>query len=196
VVVIGGLDVEGLVRVAVITGRVALIHDEGVDVQWQVAAGQGSEVDRCAIDVQAQYGAVDRVGQFAPFAAHGIEALAQGDAGGHSTQAQGLVGKALLAKGFDGFEVVLAQGEHGDVALEDVAVGNPSTNRVFGIDHGRQVDALEQAPHQGQATVAAQVVGQLLDNELDWISHLRHLHLLGLWRDAGITLIINDNPRD
>ena len=39
---------------AVITGRVALIHDEGVDVQWQVAAGQGAEVDRCTIDVQAQ----------------------------------------------------------------------------------------------------------------------------------------------
>jgi hypothetical protein len=130
-------------------------------------------------------GAVDRVGQFAPFAAHGVKALAQGGAGGHSTQAQGLVGKALLAKGFDGFEVVLAQGEHGDVALEDVAVGNTRAQWILGIDHGRQVDALEQAPHQGQATVAAQVVGQLLDNELDWVSHLRRLHLLGAWLLVG-----------
>ena len=155
-----------------------------------MAAGQGPEVDRCAIDVQAQQGAVDRVGQYAPFAAHGIEALAQGGAGGHGAQAQGLVGKALLAKGFDGFEVVLAQGEHGYVALEDVAVGDASTHRVLGVHHRWQVDALEQAPHQGQATVAAQVVGQLLDNELDWVSHLRRLHLLGAWLFVDSSLII------
>ena len=176
-------------------GGVALIHDEGVDAQWQVAAGQGPEVDCCTIDAQAQYGAVDRVGQFAPFAAHGIEALAQGGAGGHGAQAQGLVGKALLAKGFDGFEVVLAQGEHGDVALEDVAVGNPRAHWVFGIHHGRQFDALEQAPHQGQASVAAQVVGQFLDNELDWVSHLRRLHLLGAWLLVDSSLIMMEKQR-
>ena len=76
-------------------GAVALIHDEGVDVQWQVAAGQGAEVDRCTIDVQAQQGAVDRVGQFAPLAAHGVEALAQGGAGGHGAQAKGELEEAL-----------------------------------------------------------------------------------------------------
>jgi len=38
-------------------------------------AGQGAKVNRRAIDVQAQYDAADRVGQFAPFAAHGVKAL-------------------------------------------------------------------------------------------------------------------------
>ena len=65
-----------------------------------------------------------------------------------------------------------------------------------GADHGRQVDALEQAPHQGQATVDAQVIGQFLDNELDWVSHMRRLHLLSAWKVVGNALIINEKSRD
>jgi len=60
-----------------------------------------------------------------------------------------------------------------------VAVGDAATHRVLRIDHGGQVDALEQAPDQGQATVAAQIVGQLLDNEFNRISHVHFLHPQG-----------------
>jgi len=129
--------------------------------------------------VQAQYGAVDAVGQLAPVTPKSVKALAQGRAGGHGAQAQRLVGKALAAKALDGLEVVLAQGEQGQVALEYVAVGDAATHRVLRIDHGGQVDALEQAPDQGQATVAAQIVGQLLDNEFNRISHVHFLHPQG-----------------
>ena len=50
---------------------------------------------------------------------------------------------------------------------------------VYTIE-GWYFDAPEQAPHKGQAPAAGQVVGQLLDNELDWASCLRGLHLQGV----------------
>jgi len=127
----------------------------------------------------AQYGAVELIGQLAPLAAKGIEALAQGGARGHRTQTQGLVRKALGAKAFDGLEVVLAQGEQAQVALEDVAVGNPAAHRVLGVNQGRQVDALEQPPDQGQSALAAELVGQLLDFKVDGIGHEDCAHPLG-----------------
>jgi demethoxyubiquinone hydroxylase (CLK1/Coq7/Cat5 family) len=61
----------------------------------------------------------------------------------------------------------------------EVAVGDAAPNRVLRVDHGGQVDALEQAPNQGQATMAAQIVGQLLDHKIDRICHLFFLHPLG-----------------
>lgn len=158
---------------------VALVHDEGVDVQRQVASGQGAEVDGRAVDVQPQHGTVELVCQNAPFGAHGVKALAQRGAGGHGAQAQCLVGEALGAKVLNGHKIVLAQGEQAQVALEDVAVGNAATHRVLRVDHGRQVDALEQAPHQSQTTMAAQIVGQLLDNKFNRIRHLHFFHLQG-----------------
>lgn len=160
-------------------GGVALVHHEGVDVQRQVAAGQGAKVDGRAIDVQAEHGAVDLVGQFAPCGAHGVKALAQCGARRHAAQTQRLVGKALGAKALDSFEIVLAQGEQGQVALENVAVGNPCAHRIRRIDHRGQIDALEQAPDQGQPTMAAQIVGQLLDYKIDRLRHLFLLHPLG-----------------
>jgi hypothetical protein len=42
-----------------------------------------------------------------------------------------------------------------------------------------QVDAFEQAPNQGQTTMAAQIVGQLLDHKINQIRHLFFLHPLG-----------------
>lgn len=87
--------------------------------------------------------------------------------------------KALGAKAFDRLEVVLAQGEQGQVALEDVAVGDASTHRVLGINHGGQVDALEQAPNQCQTSVAAQIVGQLFDDKFNRFGHECFLHLQG-----------------
>ena len=105
-------------------GRVALIHHKGVDFQPQVAGVQGAEVDGRAVDAQTQQGAADLIGQFALFGAHGVKALAQGRARRHGAQAQRPVGKALRAEAFNHPEVVLAQGEQGQVALEDVAVGD------------------------------------------------------------------------
>jgi len=158
---------------------VALIHDEGVDVERQVSALQSTKVYGRTVDVQAQDGAVEPIGQFAPLAAKGIKALAQGGARWHGTQTQGLVRKALGAKAFDGLEVVLAQSEQAQVALEDVAVGDAAAHRVFGIYQGRQVDALEQSPYQGQSALAAELVGQLLDFEVDGIGHVALAHPLG-----------------
>ena len=164
----------------------------------QVAGGQGAEVDGRAVDVQAQHGAVDLIGQLAPLGAHGVKALAQCGAGRHGTQAQCLVGKALGAKALNSLEVVLAQGEQGQVALDDVAVGDAAAHGVLGIDHGGQVDALEQAPNQGQTAMAAQIVGQLLDNKFHRFSHLIFLHLLGelkMWPKCLISMGIYPKPR-
>jgi hypothetical protein len=71
----------------------------------------------------------------------------------------------------------------------EVAVGDAAPNRVLRVDHGGQVDALEQAPNQGQATMAAQIVGQLLDHKIDRICHLRFLHLQGA-RQMGVKCMI------
>ena len=57
--------------------------------------------------------------EFAPVGAHGVKALAQRRTRGHGAQTQRLVGKALRAKAFNRLEVVLAQGEQGQVALEE-----------------------------------------------------------------------------
>jgi len=160
-------------------GGLALVHHEGVDIQRQMGSGLRIEVDSRAVDAQPQDGAVDAVGQLAPLGAHGIKALAQGHTRRHGAQIQRLVGKALGAKAFDCPEGVLAQGEQGQVALEDVAVGNASTNRIRRIDHRGQVDALEQAPNQRQTTVATQIVRQLLDHKIDRFRYLFFLHPLG-----------------
>lgn len=132
------------------------------------------------VDVQAQYGSAELIGQLVPLAPKGIEALTYG-----GMQAQGLVRKALGAKAFDGLEVVLAQGEQAQVALEDVAVGNPAAHWVFGIYQGRQVDALQQPPYQCQSALAAEVVGQLLDFKVDGIGHEDCAHPLGCRADLA-----------
>jgi hypothetical protein len=47
------------------------------------------------------------------------------------------------------------------------------------VNHRGPVDALEQAPYQSEAAVATQIVGQLLDNKIHRVSHLRFFHLQG-----------------
>lgn len=88
-----------------------------------------------------------------PLAAKGIDPLGQGGTRWHGTQPQGLVRKALGAKAFDGLEVVLAEGEQAQVALEDVAVGDAAAHGVFWVYQGQQVDALEQAALPGPVSL-------------------------------------------
>jgi hypothetical protein len=57
-----------------------------------------------------------------------------------------------------GLEVVLAQGEQGQAALEDVVVDDVHSldrHGVLRVDHRRQVDALKQTRNQGEATMTA-----------------------------------------
>jgi type II secretory pathway component PulM len=94
-----------------------------------MAGGQHTKFDGHAVDAQAQQGAAELVGLLAPLCAHGAKAMAQHHPRGLREQAQRLVRKALGAKALNSFKVVLAQGEQAQVALEDVAVGDGTTNR-------------------------------------------------------------------
>jgi hypothetical protein len=107
-----------------------------------------------------------------------VQALAHGGRRRHSAHTQGTGKEAVLALAFDGIEVVPAQAQQAQVALESVAVGDAprlALHRVGRIDQGVEVDALVEFANERQAGLAAQVVGQLHENK---IGH-RVLQLLG-----------------
>lgn len=147
-------------------GRAALVHGEGVDVQWHISTGQRPEVDGLALELEAQNRGVDVIDQVKPSWRVGVQALAQGGRRGHRSQAQGAGEESVLALAFDGIKIVLAQTQQAQVALEDVAIGDAAAHGVSGVDQGVEIDALEVLANQGQASVLAQVVGQLFDDKI------------------------------
>ncbi len=77
-----------------------------------------------------------------------------------------VMGSKIIAPTGDGVEVILAQTQQGQVALEDGAVGNARANRKSRIDHGIDIDALEILADQSQPGVGTEVVGQFFDNKV------------------------------
>ena len=63
--------------------------------------------------------------------------------------------------------------------VKAMAKGDAGEHGVARIDKGRQVDAFEHSPHQGQTAVAAQIIRQLFDNKINRFGHERFLHLQG-----------------
>lgn len=86
--------------------------------------------------------------------------------------------EGVCALGFDGIEVVLAQAQQAEVALQNVAVGDARAHGEGGVHQGVQVDALEVFANQGQTRLAAQVLGQLLDHKVAHLQ-LRFFHPQG-----------------
>ena len=144
-------------------GGATVVHGEGVDVQRHIAAGQHTEVHRLAADFHAQHGGVDVIDQVKPRGRVRVHALAQGGRRWHGPQTQCAGEEGVFALAFDGIEVVLAQTQQAEVALEDVAVGHPRAHGEGRVHHGVEVDALQILPNQCQAGLVAQVVGQLFD---------------------------------
>lgn len=92
------------------------MNNESADHQRRVLGVQDSEDHRHTVDVQPEHGVFDLVGQFALLGAYRVKAREHCWARGHSAQPRRLVGKAPLAKAFEGFEIILARGEQGRVA--------------------------------------------------------------------------------
>jgi len=154
-------------------------------VNGRVATGEPPEVNIFAADTQVQQTVVDASSQLKPVAGTRIQALAQRGARRRATKTQSKPCKFVTAKRFNGIKVVLAKAQQRKVALQDVAIGNASTNREFGINQRVDVDAFEVFAHQRQTGVGTQVVGQLFDNEF---GHRRD-HLRGVLQMACKPLI-------
>ncbi len=173
-------------------GGATVVYGEGVHIQRHIAAGQYTEVNTAPLDLHAQHPGVDAVNQLEPRRGMRVQALAQGGRRRHSVHTQGAGKEAVLALAFDGIEVVLAQAQQAQVALENVAVGDApklALHRKDQIDQSVEVDALEVFANQRQAGMSAQVVGQLLKNEIDH----RGLHLQGETQIEIKSLISNGN---
>ena len=113
-------------------GRAAVVHGEGIKVQGDVLTVQRTEVRRLAFDPHAEHGSVDALGQLKPVWGMGIQALAQRGRRRHSAQMQGAGKESVFTLTLDGIEVVFAQAQQAQVALQDVAVGDARTQREAG----------------------------------------------------------------
>ena len=81
----------------------------------------------------------------------------------------------IFALIFYGIEIILAQAQQAEVALEYVTVGNARSDREGRVYQCVDVDALQTLANQCQPGLIAQVLGQLFDFK---VGHVR-LHLLG-----------------
>lgn len=171
-------------------GGAAVVHGKGVDVQGRVAAGQRPKGNGLTLDAGAEQSLVDRRGQIKPSAGMGVHALAQRRARRRNRQRQGTGKEGIAAKVLDGVKVTLALAQQGQVAFEDGAVGDARAHGKARIDQGGQVDVFEILPHQSQARLAAEVVGQFFDNEVGHVA----AHLQGELQVRAKSLISMGNP--
>ncbi len=146
--------------------RVAVVHREGVQIHWRVAAAQRAKINGPPFNTAAQQRLVDLRGQFKPVAGLGVQALAQRRTRRHRLQPQRAHEKSVTPKALDGVKVVLAQAQQPEVALEDVAIGNARADREGRIDQRVDIDALEVLANEGQSGVRTQVVGQSFDKKV------------------------------
>ena len=96
----------------------------------------------------------------------GVQTLTQGRARRHATQTQGAHEEGVVTKVLFWLEVILAQTQQSQVALEDGTVGNARADRKSWIDRGIDIDALEILVDQSQPGVGAEAVGQFFDNKV------------------------------
>lgn len=127
--------------------------------------GQHTEVNWLAADLQAQDSGVDVIVQINPRDMR-VHAFAQGGRRGHGAQAQGTDEVGFVALTFDGIEVVFAQAQLTEVALQNVAAGDATTHREGRDNEGVDVDALQILTNPWRTGLVAQVVGQLFENEI------------------------------
>jgi hypothetical protein len=130
------------------------------------AVGEQAEVDGPTLQAQPEEALVDPVDQREPAAALGIETLAKRGARGRLRQAQRAQREGARAQRLDGLEVALALAQQPQVASHDVAVGDARAHREGRVDEGVEVDALQILPDERQTGAGAEIVGQLLDDEV------------------------------
>jgi hypothetical protein len=91
---------------------------------------------------------------------------AQGGSRWRGPQVEGAGEEAILPLALDGLEIVFAQAQQREAALQDVAVGDAPAHRMGWVHEGFELDALEILANQGQAGLVAPLVGQLLDDAI------------------------------
>ena len=110
----------------------------------------------------------------------GVQTLTQGRTRRNSPQAKSAHEEGVTPKVLDGIEVVFAQTQQGQVALQNVAVGNPRASRKSCVNQRIDIDALEIIANECQTGVGTEVVGQLLDNEVGHVLvHLQGERYMG-----------------
>jgi len=105
-----------------------------------------------------------------------VHALAQGRARGSSAQAQRTLEEGVVSKALDRVKVTLAQTQQGEIAFEDLTVGDPRAHGKLLVDQRIDVNALEVFADKSQSGMGAEVIGQFLDNKIGHVC----AHLLGV----------------
>ena len=142
----------------------AVVHRKGIEIHRGLAASQGPKVDGLPVDAAAKQQWVHLRGQLKPRCRVRVHALAQGRARGNSAQAQRTLEEGVVSKVLDRVKVALAQTQQGEIAFENLAVGNPRAHRKLRID--QRIDAFEIFANERQSGMGAEVVGQFFDNKI------------------------------
>jgi len=165
----------------------AVVHRKGIEIDRGVAASQGSKVDGLPVDAAAKQQLIHLRGQLKPRCRMRVHTLAQCRARGNSAQSQRTLEEGVVSKALDRIKVAFTQTQQGEIAFEDLTVGDPRAHGKLRIDQRIDVNALEVFADKRQSGMGAEVVGQFLDNK---ISHVC-AHLLGeqyMWAKSLISM--------
>jgi len=135
----------------------AVVHREGVEVQPHKAAVRRDGGFGAFEQAQAEF-----VGVLAQFATEDIEPLTQPFGTGHLGDVQRFTEKAILAEGFDGFKVVLAQAQETHHALDDVGGLHAARYRQPSVQPWGSTGHFKALADQRQSGIGGQLVAGFL----------------------------------